>query len=209
MASPRGSLAALARVVVFIRIGASGKLGKRGGAYQHAPSFGKQELPAPKIGNCTPTKISVVCRTRNMLKPRISILCLLMAVVTGGPCHAQSVPAAGVSEPAAKETNPLAFPPGGKSASDGSIFIRKNARAITLKIPAPRGQITDREGRTFAQSQVAYQVGLQFTQFENADRNFIVNWARTRLATLQTLVKNAVPKTDDELYDHYQKPQRN
>jgi penicillin-binding protein 2 len=191
-------------VVVFIRIGASGKLGKRGEAYQHAPSFGKQELQVRRIRVCTPTKISVVCRTRNMLKPRISILCLLMAVVTGGPSHAQSVPAAGLSEPAAKETNPLAFPPGGKSASDGSIFIRKNARAITLKIPAPRGQITDREGRTFAQSQVAYQVGLQFTQFENADRNFIVTWAQTRLATLQTLVKNAVPKTDDELYDHYQ-----
>jgi penicillin-binding protein 2 len=133
-----------------------------------------------------------------------SILVLLLAAATSGLCTAQSVAVATSQPPASKETNPLAFPPGGKSASDGSILTRKNARAITLKIPAPRGQITDREGRTFAQSQVAYQVGLQFTQFENADRQFIVNWGRARLNTLQTLVKNPVPKTDDELYDHYQ-----
>jgi penicillin-binding protein 2 len=134
---------------------------------------------------------------------RISILFWLLAVVTGGVSHAQSVAAAQGPPPAVKESNPLAFPPGGKSASDGSILTRKDARAITQKIPAPRGQITDREGRTFAHSQVAYQVGLQFTQFETADREFIINWGRTRLTALQTLIKNAVPKTDDELYDHY------
>jgi penicillin-binding protein 2 len=51
---------------------------------------------------------------------------------------------------------------------------------------------------------MAYQVGLQFTQFELADREFILNWARTRLSTLEALITNAVTKTDDELYDHYQ-----
>ncbi|NJM36771.1 MAG: hypothetical protein HC845_02245 [Akkermansiaceae bacterium] len=50
---------------------------------------------------------------------------------------------------------------------------------------------------------MVYQVALQFRQFEQADRSFVVNWGRTRLDALQQLVKNSVPKTDDEIYDHY------
>ncbi|MES2476165.1 MAG: penicillin-binding transpeptidase domain-containing protein [Verrucomicrobiota bacterium] len=103
---------------------------------------------------------------------------------------------------AALPGNPEA--PAGRGASDGAIMTRKDARTITLKIPAPRGEIVDREGLPLAQNQVAYQVGLQFKQFENADRDFVVNWARTRLDTLPTLVKNSFALTDDELFDHYQ-----
>jgi penicillin-binding protein 2 len=90
-----------------------------------------------------------------------------------------------------------------RNAADGAISTRKDARAITLKIPAPRGQIIDREGAALANSRVAYQVALQFRQFEAADRDYVVNWARARLATLAPWVKNPVAKTDDELYDHY------
>jgi penicillin-binding protein 2 len=90
-----------------------------------------------------------------------------------------------------------------KSASDGAISTRKDARTITSKIPAPRGLIVDREGEPIAQNQVAYQIGLQFRQFENADRDFVISWARTRLESLTPLVKSITPKTDDELYDHY------
>ncbi len=93
--------------------------------------------------------------------------------------------------------------PAVRSASEGSIFTRRDARTITLKIPAPRGLITDRNGEPIAQNRVVYQVALQFLQFENADRDFIVNWGRTRLDSLQGLIGNFTPKTDDELYDHY------
>ncbi len=93
--------------------------------------------------------------------------------------------------------------PVARGAADGAIINRKDARTITLKIPAPRGMIVDRDGEPIAQSQVAYQVALQFRQFENADRDFVVNWARSRLDALQVLVKNVTPKTDDELYSHY------
>lgn len=91
----------------------------------------------------------------------------------------------------------------GRSASDGSILARRDARTITLKIPAPRGQITDRYGLPVAQSEVVYQVALQYRQFESADRDFIVQWGRTRLDSLEKLIENPVPRTDDELHDHY------
>jgi len=90
-----------------------------------------------------------------------------------------------------------------RGASDGAIHNRKDARTITLKIPAPRGMIVDRAGEPLAQNQVAYQVALQYRQFENADREFVVSWARARLNALHPLLPGITPRTDEELYDHY------
>ena len=115
----------------------------------------------------------------------------------------QPVYAEGVAVLAAAANKAPVEAPTSRGAADGAITNRKDARTITLKIPAPRGQIVDRTGAPFAQNRVAYQIALQFPQFENADRAFVINWARTRLVALQLLVKNQVPKTDDEIYDHY------
>ncbi len=90
-----------------------------------------------------------------------------------------------------------------KSANEGSILTRKDARTITLKIPAPRGQIVDRTGEPMAQNEVAYQVALQFEQFQDVDRDYIVSWARERMGRLTGLVDIPYEKTDDELYAHY------
>lgn len=122
---------------------------------------------------------------------------LLSCFATWSLC-AQSAPA-----PVLASNKPAVEAPVTRSAADGSINPRKDARTITLKIPAPRGQIVDREGEPIARNRVAYQVALQFRQFENADRNFVIQWARTRLDALRVLVKNPIPKTDDEIFDHY------
>jgi len=90
-----------------------------------------------------------------------------------------------------------------KSASEGSFLNRRDARVISLKIPAPRGQIVDRSGEPFAQNEVAYQVSLQYQQFQDVDRSYVIEWARTRMAKLNGVIEIANPKTDDELYDHY------
>lgn len=90
-----------------------------------------------------------------------------------------------------------------KSANEGSILTRKDARTITLKIPAPRGQIVDRMGEPLAQNEVAYQVSLQFEQFQDVDRDYIVSWARERMGRLNGLVEILYEKTDEELYAHY------
>ncbi|HEY8991025.1 MAG TPA: penicillin-binding transpeptidase domain-containing protein [Luteolibacter sp.] len=91
----------------------------------------------------------------------------------------------------------------GRTASNASILTRRDARAITLKIPAPRGQIVDREGEPFAQNVVAYQIGLQFRQFENADRDFVIRWGRARIEQLRPYFKNLDSPGDDELFEHY------
>ena len=131
---------------------------------------------------------------RPFISSLAAVLCLACAAM-----HAQSADA-----PALAAADTTAAPaPAGRSASDGAIITRKDARTITLKIPAPRGMITGRKGEPFAQNQVAYQVALQFRQFENADRGFVINWARTRLDALQPLVESVTPLSDEELYDHY------
>jgi len=129
---------------------------------------------------------------------RLSLLFWLAAV----PSHARNP-----SRPDLVNASPPVEAPAGApavhGAADGAITTRPDARTITLKIPAPRGLIVDRNGEPLAQNQVAYQVALQFRQFEKADRGFVIQWARTRLASLPALVKNVLPKTDDELFDHY------
>jgi penicillin-binding protein 2 len=94
-------------------------------------------------------------------------------------------------------------PAAARGAADGAIFARRDARTITQKIPAPRGAITDRFGEPMAINTVAYQVALQFRQFENADRNFVIAWARPKIQSLATIHKDVFARTDDELYDHY------
>ena len=134
----------------------------------------------------------------HMVKIHSSVRLPLVSLFVAALAHAQNP-----VSPDLVNANIPAEAPAARGAADGAINTRKDARTITLKIPAPRGQIVDREGEPLAQNQVAYQVALQFQQFENADRDFVINWARTRLDSLQMLVKNVVPKTDDELFDHY------
>ena len=128
---------------------------------------------------------------------------LIAALYCSGALHAQTRDGSGL-EPV--NTVPPAAPApvdSLPSASDGSILTRKDARTITLRIPPPRGQIVDREGEPLAQNEVAYQVALQFEQFQDVDRAYVVDWARTRLARIEGKVKDYTAKTDDELYAHY------
>ena len=128
---------------------------------------------------------------------------LAVALVGATPLVAQQLP---TPPELVNHPQPAAIPPPpavGRTASEGSIFSRPDARTITLKIPAPLGQIVARDGEPLAQNRVAYQVALQFKQFENADADFILNWARTRLDALTPIIKNPVPKSDAELADHH------
>ncbi|WP_193211577.1 penicillin-binding transpeptidase domain-containing protein [Luteolibacter marinus] len=89
------------------------------------------------------------------------------------------------------------------SANDASIFTRRDARAITLAIPAPRGMILDRAGQPLAQNRMAWQLGLQYQQFEKADRQFVIDWGRQRIEKAKALVDGVSEPTDDELWEHY------
>ncbi|MDP7655854.1 MAG: hypothetical protein QF706_07265, partial [Roseibacillus sp.] len=69
----------------------------------------------------------------------------------------------------------------GKGADDASVLTRPDARTMTLSIPAPRGLITDRNGKPLAQNKVGYQFAIQFAHFPDPVDAEIIAWARERL----------------------------
>lgn len=80
---------------------------------------------------------------------------------------------------------------------------QKQARTYLLNIPAPRGQITDRNGAPLAQSRVAYNLGLSFpTPLEFSDGE-VVNFARSQILTAEKLLKHKFDVSDDALVQHY------
>lgn len=92
---------------------------------------------------------------------------------------------------------------GGRSASDAKIFNRPDARTITSIIPAPRGAILDRNGEPFANNRVAYHLAINYGQFEVADREFVVAWARKRLDEAARQVGGVLTFSDEDLWQHY------
>ncbi len=87
---------------------------------------------------------------------------------------------------------------------DASVKTRGNARAITRVVPAPRGIITDRNGRPMARNKVAYYFGIQFPQFADgvSDEEVLV-WARRRLDQISELAEKEVVVNERDLLSHY------
>jgi penicillin-binding protein 2 len=150
-----------------------------------------------RIGHCGLRRERVACpATMAFMRCIPGFACLLAAVI----------PAAVAQNPSGTDLARAEIPPAPaavRGAADGAIIGRPDARTITQRIPAPRGMITDRYGEPLAQNIVAYQVALQYRQFEDADRAFVLDWAKPKIEALRVLVKNITSFTDDELYDHY------
>lgn len=98
---------------------------------------------------------------------------------------------------------PVAPAADGRSANDAKIFNRPNARTIASLIPPPRGLILDREGEALANNRVAYHLAINYGQFEVADREFVVGWARKRLDEAAKQVQGVLPFSDEDLWQHY------
>ncbi len=85
----------------------------------------------------------------------------------------------------------------------GSLTVRPDARTMTLSIPAPRGQITDRHGEPLAQSKVVWYPALKYVQFEKEDRAYVIEWARKRIALANEVFGINWQVSDEELWQHY------
>ena len=90
-----------------------------------------------------------------------------------------------------------------RSADLAAIQTRPDARTMILSIPGLRGQILDRYGNSLAQNKVVWYPALQFQQFENADRDFVINWARERITKANEIFGVDWKIKDEELWQHY------
>jgi penicillin-binding protein 2 len=81
---------------------------------------------------------------------------------------------------------------------------QRQARTYLLNVPAPRGQITTRDGTPLAQSRVAYNLGLSFPTPLEFTESQAVHFARSQILTAQELLGREFQVTDNAIIQHYQ-----
>ncbi|MEM7697618.1 MAG: penicillin-binding transpeptidase domain-containing protein [Verrucomicrobiota bacterium] len=85
-----------------------------------------------------------------------------------------------------------------------SVLTRTEARTFTFSIPAPRGQILDRNGYPLAQNQVAYYAALNFPFLgENASEALIIRYALARVNHVNNLLGTDWQPSAERVVDHY------
>ena len=82
-------------------------------------------------------------------------------------------------------------------------LTRKNARTMSLTIPAPRGMITDREGKVYACSEVAWQPAIDYRLVKDVSEEEIVRIGRKVIADFEAAGFKVTEKTDQQLISHY------
>lgn len=110
------------------------------------------------------------------------------------PPKAQPVTSAAAEAPA----------PAKKKDLSASWKTQKEARTLRLSIPAPRGQIVDRNGITFAQNRVVSYLALNFPFMEGATSEKILAFAHGRIEAVNRLLGTKWTIPDDRLISHYQ-----
>ena len=74
---------------------------------------------------------------------------------------------------------------------------QRQARTFSLLIPAPRGQITDRQGRPLAQSRLSYNLAINFpTPLDWPDEK-ILAFAKQQAAIASGLITQEQAASDD------------
>ncbi len=81
---------------------------------------------------------------------------------------------------------------------------QSNARILTLNIPAPRGQIVDRNGIPLAQNRVVQYLALNFPHFEKATARQVLDFAHTKIANANRALGRNWMLSDEVLVRHYE-----
>src|ERR1700716_833070 len=80
---------------------------------------------------------------------------------------------------------------------------QKLARTYILDIPAPRGQITDRNGAPLAQNQLSYNLAINFpTPLEFNDTETL-DFAHRQIAAATKVIGRQIRAADDAILRHY------
>ncbi len=90
-----------------------------------------------------------------------------------------------------------------KQDLNASWQTQKEARAMTLSVPAPRGQIVDRHGIPFAQNRAANYLALVMPYMDGASDLQITSFARSTLDTVNNLLGKTWSLSDERVLLHY------
>src|SRR5438552_1324306 len=125
--------------------------------------------------------------------PRVLCRCLMIVVAT---IRAQEIPPS-------LNTETSSPPPAVDEEITPTWETQKLARTYILDIPAPRGQITDRNGAPLAQNQLSYNLAINFpTPLEFNDTETL-DFAHRQIATATKLIGRQIRAADDAILRHY------
>ena len=80
---------------------------------------------------------------------------------------------------------------------------QKQARTYVLQIPAPRGQITDRQGRPLAQTRVSYNLALNFPTAPPMSEPETLAFAHEQISLAGTLLGREITVPEELILKHY------
>jgi len=113
----------------------------------------------------------------------------------------QLAPASSIAPGAAPSAEPS--PPALDEEIVPTFETQKLARTYILDIPAPRGQITDRNGTPLAQNQLSYNLAINFpTPLEFKDGETL-DFAHRQIAAATKLIGRPIRTADDAILRHY------
>lgn len=86
-----------------------------------------------------------------------------------------------------------------------SLNTDPNARPLSLRVPAPRGQIVDRHGEALAQNRVAHYLGVQLPLQDDLSDDAIYTAAREPVAWVRRTLPDGWDIKDEKILEHYHK----
>lgn len=91
-----------------------------------------------------------------------------------------------------------------KGNLSATLLTQKEARTMRLSIPAPRGQIVDRNGIALASNRVVNYLALNFPFMDKATPEKILAFARGKINAANRLLGKNWSLPDDRLLSHYE-----
>lgn len=91
-----------------------------------------------------------------------------------------------------------------KGDLSATLLTQKEARTMRLSIPAPRGQIVDRNGVAFALNRVVNYLALNFPFMEEATPEKIISFAKGKIEAANRVLGKNWSLPDDRLLSHYE-----
>ncbi|HEY5707236.1 MAG TPA: penicillin-binding protein 2 [Terrimicrobiaceae bacterium] len=80
---------------------------------------------------------------------------------------------------------------------------QRKARTFVLGIPAPRGQITDRNGKPLAQTRLSYNLAVSFPAPLDWPDNKILAFATQQITLASGLLKKSISISNEAILNHY------
>src|SRR5437762_9782254 len=98
---------------------------------------------------------------------------------------------------------PAASPTPSEEAIIPTFETQKLARTYILDVPAPRGQITDRNGVPLAQNRLSYNLAISYpTPLDFSDTQ-LLSYAREKIQAAEKLLGRTLKISDDLIKRHY------